>query len=440
MAVLVTMVVVVALVLTFIATASLWWMMHAWRTPETFESIRSNPNGHTQLSFSVIVPCRQESETVMAETVRRLLAQDHPDFEIIISLGHDDLETIFAAERIASASSQVRLSINHDPIKNKPRQLNSALLDCRKEVVGIIDAESLTAPGLLRRIDMAFQGNFIADGALKDQIAVVQGAVHLVNLRSKWFSLRNCLEYRIWFRSRLHGHADAGFIPLGGNTVFIRRQLLEEIGGWDGDCLAEDCEIGVRLSVLRKRIVCLYAPELITREETPDTVRAFVKQRTRWSLGFMQVMAKGDWKRLPTVAERVRAFVLLGQQYMVAFSGLVLPLAIGSAIIGNLPVVAVLLAFLPLVPTILTLSFEALILHEFGRDVGIRIRVTDYAWLIVSTPLYQTLLAFSSLRALCKFYAGNFYWEKTRHVGAHLESSPIVNQATSSIRARLPAR
>lgn len=437
---LVTLVVVVALVLTFIATSTLWWMMHAWRTPKTFEAMRSNTDGHTQLSFSVIVPCRQESETVMAETVRRLLAQDHPDFEIIISLGHDDLETISAAERIASASNHVRLSINYDPIKNKPRQLNSALLDCRKEVVGIIDAESLTAPGLLRRIDMAFQGNFISDGSIRDQIAVVQGAVHLVNLRSKWFSLRNCLEYRIWFRSRLHGHADAGFIPLGGNTVFIRRQLLEEVGGWDGDCLAEDCEIGVRLSVLRKKIVCLYAPELITREETPDTVGAFVKQRTRWSLGFMQVMAKGDWRRLPTVAERARAFALLGQQYMVAFSGLILPLAIGSAIIGNLPVVAVLLAFLPLVPTVLTLSFEALILQEFGRDVRIRVGARDYAWLIISTPLYQTLLAFSSLRALCKFYAGNFSWEKTRHVGAHLESSATVNQAIGPRRAQLPVR
>jgi len=44
---------------------------------------------------------------------------------------------------------------------------------------------------------------------------------------------------RIWFRSRLHGHAQSGFIPLGGNTVFIRRSLIEQVGGWDGDCLAE---------------------------------------------------------------------------------------------------------------------------------------------------------------------------------------------------------
>ena len=39
-----------------------------------------------------------------------------------------------------------------------------------------------------------------------------------------------------------------GFIPLGGNTVFVRTELLRDVGGWDGDCLAEDCELGVRLS------------------------------------------------------------------------------------------------------------------------------------------------------------------------------------------------
>jgi hypothetical protein len=39
-----------------------------------------------------------------------------------------------------------------------------------------------------------------------------------MNVRSSWWSLRNCVEYYFWFRSRLHFHADQRFIPLGGNT------------------------------------------------------------------------------------------------------------------------------------------------------------------------------------------------------------------------------
>jgi cellulose synthase/poly-beta-1,6-N-acetylglucosamine synthase-like glycosyltransferase len=350
----------------------------------------------------------------MDETVRRLLAQDHPDFEVIISLGHDDLPTIAAAENIVNRyPERVRLSINYEDQKSKPVQLNSSLLECTKDVVGIIDAESLTAPGLLRRIDSTFRS---------EKADIVQGAVHLVNLRSHWFSLRNCLEYRIWFRSRLHGHANNGFVPLGGNTVFIWRHLLDEVGGWDTDCLAEDAEIGVRLSVMEKVTVCLYESDIVTQEETPDSVRQFVKQRTRWSLGFMQVMAKGEWKKLPTFWERARAVMLLGQQYTVAFSGLVLPLAILSAVLGNLPALVVILAFLPLIPSILTLGFEVLILKEFGHDIGVRIGVRDCGWLVLCTPFYQLMLAYAALRAVVKYYQGNFAWEKTSHAGAHLDS------------------
>lgn len=407
------LVVLVALILTAVAAMTLWWMLHAWRSPAAFESIRQGVRGRPRLSFSLIVPCRDESQEVMEETVRRLLAQDHPDFEVIISLGHDDPATIAAAQTIADRyPNRVRLSINDEERKSKPVQLNSSLLDCTKDVVGIIDAESLTAPGLLRRIDSTFRSQ---------DADIVQGAVHLVNLRSHWFSLRNCLEYRIWFRSRLHGHANRGFVPLGGNTVFIWRRLLEDIDGWDTNCLAEDAEIGVRLSVMEKVTVCLYEADIVTQEETPDSVSQFIKQRTRWSLGFMQVMAKGEWKKLPTFWERARAVLLLGQQYTVAFSGLVLPLAVLSAVLGNLPVVVVILAFLPLIPSILTLCFEMLILVEFGRDIGVKIRARDCLWLVVCTPFYQMLLAYSSLRAVVKYYQGNFAWEKTSHAGAHLD-------------------
>ena len=411
------LVMLVALILTVVAGMTLWWMLHAWRTPATFEAIHAGVRGEPQLSFSLIVPCRDESQEVMDETIRRLLAQDHPDFEVIISLGHDDLPTIAAAQNIVDRyPHRVRISINSEDRKSKPVQLNSSLLECTKDVVGIIDAESLTAPGLLRRIDSTFRS---------ENADIVQGAVHLINLRSHWFSLRNCLEYRIWFRSRLHGHANNGFVPLGGNTVFIWRHLLNEVGGWDTGCLAEDAEIGVRLSVMEKVTVCLYESDIVTQEETPDSMRQFIKQRTRWSLGFMQVMAKGEWKKLPTFWERARAVMLLGQQYTVAFSGLVVPLAVLSAVMGNLPVLVVILAFLPLIPSILTLGFEILILLEFGRDIGVKITVWDCLWLVVCTPLYQMMLAYSSLRAVVKYYQGNFAWEKTSHAGAHLDA-PIL--------------
>lgn len=447
--------VVVALALTGVACATLWWQMHAWRTPAAYESTGYAQPGRERrqpahvrplrerrraerrarrdvtgprrrredprLGFSLIVPCREETEEVMTATVERLLAQEHHDFEVVFSVGHDDvtptsngLSTVEIAHRLAQRwPDRVKVSVNHDPVKNKPRQLNTSLADCTKEIVGIIDAESLTQPGLLRSVDAAFR----ATGA-----DVVQGSVHLMNYRDSWFSLRNCLEYRIWFRSRLHGHALSGFIPLGGNTVFLRRALVQEVGGWDGDCLAEDCEIGVRLSCLGKKIVVAYDPDLTTQEETPEHIRQLVKQRTRWALGFMQVLAKGEWKRLPTRKQRLQAWWTLVQQHAVAFSGIALPVAIATALVANVPSGVVLVTFLPLLPTLTMLMFEMLILNEWGRDMHLDVRVRDYLRLLVSLPFYQFLLGVAVLRAVWKYVTSDFAWEKTAHVGAHLSS------------------
>lgn len=412
MLVLYAVLVLITLFLTGVAGATLWWMMHAWSTPTAFEGAgyAGVVDGGEQLSFSLIMPCREEHETVMRATLERLLNQDYPDFEVVISVGHDDVATVEIARRLAGTDPRIKVSVNTDRVKNKPRQLNSALAMCTKDVVGIIDAESLTQPGLLAHINATF--------AVKNA-DVVQGSVHLMNVRSSWYALRNCLEYRIWFRSRLHGHALSGFIPLGGNTVFTKRALLNEVGGWDGDCLAEDCEIGVRLSALGKTIVCAYDSALTTQEEAPTSLKAFVKQRTRWALGFMQVLSKGEWKKLPTRRDRFNAWWTLSQQHAVAFSGACLPVAIASALFLDTPDALVLLSFLPLVPMVLTLAFEALVLREFGAHMGFRVRLRDYVVLIVSFPFYSTLLSIATCRALWKYARRDFLWEKTEHSGAH---------------------
>ena len=397
---------VLSLLLTLIASATLVWMMHAWRRPETYERIWFAPaTGTVHHGFSLIVPCREEPEEVMRPTVEALLAQTHPDLEVIISVGSDDEPTVATALLLAAEDPRVMVSINDDPVKNKPRQLNTALQMCTKDVVGIIDAESLTKPDLLLRVDATMEA---------ENADVVQGAVHLMNYRDSWYALHNCLEYRAWFRSRLHGHAESGFIPLGGNTVFTRRSVIEDVDGWDGECLAEDCEIGVRLSSRHRKIVCAYDPELVTEERSPSSIHALIKQRTRWSLGFMQVLRKGEWKALPR-SKRFAAWMTLIQQHAMAVAGLAFPLALITALLVEMPVTATMIAFLPLVPMVTMVAFQCLILQEFGADMGMKIPRRTYLVLIATTPVYQIVLGWAAVRAVYKYVTGDFGWYKTPH-------------------------
>ncbi len=405
---------VISLSLFAIAMATLWWMLHAWRSPEVFRSLGFGPVGaenvEAPLEFSLIVPARHE-QAVLGVTLDRLAELDYPSFEVLAVVGHDDPGTMEVADSAAARHPhRIRVITDHSWPKNKPSALNTALMECRGDVVGVFDAEDEVHPRLLRQV----AGAFDRSGA-----HVVQGGVQLVNFQSNWYALRNCLEYFFWFRSRLHLHAERRFIPLGGNTVFIRTDLLVAVGGWDERCLAEDCELGVRLSSVGARVDVAYDPLLVTREETPGTLRGLLKQRTRWNQGFLQVLRKGEWRRLPTRSQRALARYTLAMPFLQAFTGLVIPLSIYSMIALKIPVALALLSFLPVIPTLAALAFELVGLREFGRVFYAQPRPYDYVRLILGLFPYQLLLAAAAVRAVVREALGMRGWEKTAHTGAH---------------------
>jgi cellulose synthase/poly-beta-1,6-N-acetylglucosamine synthase-like glycosyltransferase/putative flippase GtrA len=401
----------ISMVLTTIAGTTLWWMLHAWRTPQILAATGfSAPAGDPRLSFSLIVPARHE-QAVLGATLARLAAIDHPAFEVLVVVGHDDPETAAVAERAARRHpDHIYVVVDKNQTKNKPKALNTALPACRGEVVGVFDAEDEVHPELLRHVDARFT---------ETDADVVQGGVQLMNYHSNWYSVRNVLEYYFWFRSRLHFHAGKRFIPLGGNTVFVRTDLLRQAGGWDPDCLAEDCELGVRLSSRGATVAVAYDPELVTREETPATLKAFLKQRTRWNQGFLQVLRKGEWRRLPTTRQRLLARYTLAMPFLQAFIGLLIPLSFATTILAKVPVLAALITFIPLLPVLAVLVMEGVALGEFCRSYGFRARVRDYLRLVLGTLPYHTLLALAAVRAVVRELLGNRSWEKTAHVGAH---------------------
>ncbi|MFI7339884.1 glycosyltransferase [Streptomyces sp. NPDC050085] len=412
------------------AAFTLWWQMHAWRTPEVLESTRfGSPDDHGALSFSLLLPARHE-QAVLDHTIQRLLESGHRDFEIVVIVGHDDPETAEVAERAAARDPRVRVVVDHHAKKNKPKALNTALPHCRGDVVGVFDAEDQVHHDLLAHVDHAFRST----GA-----DVVQGGVQLINFHSSWYALRNCLEYFFWFRSRLHLHAQKGFIPLGGNTVFVRTDVLREAGGWDPDCLAEDCDLGVRLSSVGKKVVVAYDSDMVTREETPGTLLSLLKQRTRWNQGFLQVYRKKDWKQLPTFRQRLLARYTLMTPFMQAFTGLIIPLNAAVALLMDVPVGIAFITFLPAVTAFVTFVFEVVGLHDFGRQYGLRVRLVHYLKLVVGGPFYQVLLAGAAIRAVWREQRGRSDWELTSHTGAHLDG-PRESREPREPRVTVPAR
>ncbi|HLL67432.1 MAG TPA: glycosyltransferase [Micromonosporaceae bacterium] len=389
-------VVVVALFNTAISGLDVRWRLYGWRTPEALDEMRwPSPGPSTEAAerFSIIVPALHEA-AVIGGTLRRLVDQDHPHVEILVSLCAGDDETIAEVERVMrddDPHGRIRTVIRHYPRSNKPRQLNAALQECRGTVAGVIDAEDDVAPGLLSRVDALFR---------RSGADVVQGSVQLMTLGTRpgdWFKVHNVMEYFFWFTSRIFYQIRCGFVPLAGNTVFVRRELMVRVGGWP-DNLTEDCALGVLLSTrYGAKVVAAHEPEFATREEVPHTIwnkaaGSLFWQRVRWNQGFLSILLQGEWLRLPTIRQRILAGYVLGTPFLQACSGLLLPLALVTILWFKVPIGIALLVFVPFLPIVLSMVAQLIGLHEFACSYRQPVLARHYVSLLVGAPLYQAVL------------------------------------------------
>ena len=375
------------------------------------------PDWHSEL-------CRCHSDRCVR---RRLLRSDYPNTEIIVSLCEGDHETLREVERVMhehDTDGRIRTVVRSYVKSNKPRQLNAALEECTGTVVGVIDAEDDVAPGLLARVDALFRQT----GA-----DVVQGGVQLMTLGHRardWFKVHNVLEYFFWFTSRVFYQVRHGFVPLGGNTVFIRRDLMLRAGGWP-DNLTEDCALGVLLCTrYEAKVVAAYEPEIATREEVPETIGDRAKgslfwQRVRWNQGFLSVLLEGDWLRLPTVRQRILAGYILATPFLQAFSALLLPLAVLTILSLKVPVAVAMLMYAPFVPIFITITMQLIGLAEFGKAYGQRATLRHYAFLLLGAPVYSWVLMAAAFWAVVQHVQGNTTWHKTVHGGHHRQAPAI---------------
>ena len=360
---------------------------------------------------SLLVALYRESD-IAPRLIRRLSRLDYP---------RDRLEVLLAIEagddltREALAASDLPgwmrvVIVPPGEVKTKPRALNVALEHCRGALIGIYDAEDAPEPDQIRRIAAEF-----SEGP--KNLACIQGVLDFYNPRTNWLSRCFTLEYAAWFRLVLPGIARLGLIvPLGGTSLFIRRDVLEELGAWDSHNVTEDADLGIRLA--RHGYVTRLSTT-VTREEANCRSLAWIRQRSRWIKGHMMswvVHMRNPAQLLRQVG--LRAF--LGFQVMflgAALQSLLAPLlwsfwllAAGLphplALALPQPWLAGLIAAFILSAAV-DISLALIALHQSGQRLS-------RLWVLTLYP-YQALATFAACKALWEMIFRPFYWDKTRH-------------------------
>jgi cellulose synthase/poly-beta-1,6-N-acetylglucosamine synthase-like glycosyltransferase len=407
--------VLVSLLVTAQSAWTLYLTLYTWDRPPAEASAPDHFRA-PRLSFTVMLPARHE-EGVIGGTIARLARVNYPAdlLQVLVICSADDQGTIGEAEaEIRRLRQQGHTEFDtvvfSDGPVNKPHGLNAALPHATNDVVVIFDAEDDMHPDIFDVVNTVME---------EEHVKVVQAGVQLMNFESSWYSALNVLEYFFWFKSRLHYHARAGAIPLGGNTVFFDRALVTRIGGWDEKNLTEDADIGLRISATGERIRVVYDNRYVTKEETPPTLAQFIRQRTRWDQGFMQTLSKGVWRQLPTGKQRRLAFYTLAFPQGQALLGIYFVFSIVTMVDFKTPVLVALISFVPVLMLLAYLLISIIGLHEFAGAHGLKATPSTMLGLAIAWFPYQLVLAYAALRAVRRQSLGVINWEKTQHVGAH---------------------
>lgn len=234
-------------------------------------------------TFSIVVPIKDE-EKVIDRLVGSLLKIDYPSEKLEIVLVEDgsvDKTYGICADYAEKFPAKVRLL--RQPVSNgKPSALNYALRHLQGEIVAVFDADNVPSSDILRKAAEYFD---------RSSIAAVQGRVCSINGQESMLSKFISYEESVRYGTYLNGKDVLSlFVPLTGSCYFVRKSVLDVVGGWNDESLSEDTELSAKLIEGGHRIK--YASDLRSWQENPSNFGQLFRQRARWFRGCMEVSLK----------------------------------------------------------------------------------------------------------------------------------------------------
>jgi hypothetical protein len=366
---------------------------------------------------SLMVPLFREAAMV-GEISRALAALDYPaelmDVKLLLEEGDGETRAAVAALELPGWISVVVVP-DGEP-RTKPRAMNFALDFAVGEIVGILDAEDRPEPDQLRRVAEYLR-------AAPPEVACAQCQLSYYNATENWITRCFQIEYSIWFDVLLSGYQRLGLpIPLGGTSVYFRRNALERLGGWDAHNVTEDADLGMRLARRGMRCAVLRS---VTLEEANCRAGPWIRQRSRWLKGYLLTWLSHMraparlWRELGPAGFVALNVVFLGA----AATYLAMPLFWLSVIAGSVTgqtmwgqtIWGEAVPGWALWPLGVSLAIGQAVMLGCAALAMIRRRSPGLPIWVPTLPFYWTLGAVAAWKAVFEIVWAPYYWDKTTH-------------------------
>ncbi len=227
---------------------------------------------------SVIVPAYNE-QFVIAGTIRSLLKSDYDNYEVIVvDDGSQDRTSEVVRENFGD---DPRVQLFTEENAGKANALNLGLRFAKGDVIVALDADtqfsSQTVSALARRFSDPTMGAIAGNAKVGNRINIVtrwQALEYITaqNMDRRAFASLNCITV----------------VP--GAVGAWRRDLIERVGGFNAETLAEDQDLTLQIRKLGYHIG--YEEAALGWTEAPDSLRLLARQRFRWAYGTLQCMWK----------------------------------------------------------------------------------------------------------------------------------------------------
>ncbi len=324
-------------------------------------------------SVAIIVPCYNEESTIAA-TCESLLALDYPADKLELVLV-DDGSTDGTPAAMARFADNPRVKVIRKENGGKHTALNVGIAATSAEFIGCLDADSFVEPDALKELIDTFED---------PQVAATTAAMTVHEPKNLIEHMQSA-EYTFGVTLRHALAAVNGLYVTPGPFSFYRRSVVEELGGFREGHKTEDMEMALRIQRAGYRIE--NAPRARVYTKAPRSLLRLVKQRTRWTTGFMRNM-------------RYDYHDLIGRRRYGALGTLVLPIGLIALLGGML---------------LFGLALYELLAHAasaFALRAGVPLayaylpRWTGFDWFYLPSSLYLLLGAATILASVTMIVIG----------------------------------
>ena len=238
------------------------------------------PASSPKTRFACLIAARNE-QNVITEIINSLRSQNYPDdlYDIFVipnnCTDETELRARAAGAHIINCPSGVRckgdaLRVAMAHLADKPYNVY--------DVYCVFDADNEVDPGFLAAMNNAFcAGARVAKGAIKVKNpydSAVSGCYGM------YFALFDTFFSRPRMTLGLSS-------KLVGTGFAVRREVIEDLGGWNTQTIAEDAEFSAMCVTRGERV--WFVRDAVTRDEAPRDFRTTMIQRRRWCSGLMDV-------------------------------------------------------------------------------------------------------------------------------------------------------